>query len=55
MTKLTTQTFLRGAAIVFSAVAAGIVAAPVAAADYEAGSMHGDWSAGSRASTPAED
>jgi periplasmic copper chaperone A len=40
MTKLTTQTFLRGAAIVFSAVAAGIVAAPAGAADYDAGSMH---------------
>lgn len=40
MTKLTTQTFLRGAAIVFSAVAAGFVAAPAGAADYDAGSMH---------------
>jgi copper(I)-binding protein len=40
MTKLTTQTFLRGAAVVFSVAAAGIVAAPAAAADYDAGSMH---------------
>lgn len=40
MMKLTTQTFLRGAAVTFSAVAAGIVAAPAAAADYDAGSMH---------------
>jgi periplasmic copper chaperone A len=39
MTKLTTQ-FLRGAAVVFSVAAAGIVAAPAAAADYDAGSMH---------------
>jgi periplasmic copper chaperone A len=40
MMKLTTQTFLRGATVTFSAVAAGIVAAPAVAADYDAGSMH---------------
>jgi periplasmic copper chaperone A len=45
MTKLTAQTFLRGAAVMFSAaalqaMAAGIAATPAAAAEYDAGSMH---------------
>ena len=45
MTKFTAQTCLRGAALILSvavlqAAPAGIVAAPAAAADYDAGSMH---------------
>lgn len=45
MTKITTQTCLRGAAVMFAAAAlqaavAGIVATPADAADYDAGAMH---------------
>jgi periplasmic copper chaperone A len=45
MTKFTTQTCLRGVAVTFAAVAlqataAGIIAIPAAAADYDVGSMH---------------